>query len=372
MFTMCLASMYMKTDNVIFQGKDYITYSLHAGIKQGLPLSPMLFLFYVNDVFDFFHAIYRNSCDTIYDIVHLIMHADDATLISSSRALAVRKLSSMLQYCSRNHIIPQYSKCEFVVINGDSTDTAPLPFGGEFLNNVGYITLLGSHLTAKGTLMEDLKIHMQTRYISCIKFYNFLRANKLAPLSVKLKVLKACVVNSILFNCETFGSNTPKDLDKIYQKLLKCTFNVRMNTPILTLFVESGFMPIKTLILTRQLKFFNRYKQGLLRQSPRVELFNRLMVNPTSYLKHYIDISNKYNSIKEIYEESSSNIKNEIRNHAENGKYKYKIYLEINPELRVSPFINNFHALCKDMIRVRLGSHCLPIETGRWGRVPRE
>ena len=92
--------------------------------------------------------------------------------------------------------MPQYTKCEFIGINGNAADVEPLPFGGKLLNNISYITLLGSHLSSKGSLPEELKIHMQTRYVSCIKYYNFLRDNKLVPLSVKIKVLKACVVNS--------------------------------------------------------------------------------------------------------------------------------------------------------------------------------
>ena len=44
-FITCLASIYMKTENIIFRHKDYMTYSLSAGIKQGLPLSRIYFYF---------------------------------------------------------------------------------------------------------------------------------------------------------------------------------------------------------------------------------------------------------------------------------------------------------------------------------------
>ena len=57
-FVTCIASMYLNTNNVIFQGEDQIFFSLYAGIKQGLPLSPMLFLFYIDDIFAFFQSIY--------------------------------------------------------------------------------------------------------------------------------------------------------------------------------------------------------------------------------------------------------------------------------------------------------------------------
>ena len=96
-----------------------------------------------------------------------------------------------------NAIIPQYTKCEFTVINGDELDTEPLTFGKRLLEYVRYITLLGSHITGLGTLKEDLKLHIQVRYKSCINFSNFLKVNQLGPLSVRIKVLKGCVVNSL-------------------------------------------------------------------------------------------------------------------------------------------------------------------------------
>ena len=363
--------MYLKTDNVIFQHDDHIFYSLYAGIKQGLPLSPLLFLFYVNDIFQFFQNLYQNTSIDIYEIIHVLMHADDFTLTASTRTLAIRKLRSLLNFCNLNAIIPQYTKCEFTVINGDEGDIESITFGDRLLKYVRYITLLGSHLTGKGTLKEDLKLHMEVRYKSCIKYFNFLKANLLAPLSVKIKVLKGCVVNSLLYNSETFGSEIPPDTEKQYIKLLKSTLGVRANTPTLLLYVESGFLPIKAVIHARQLKFFQRYKDGLVDNTPRAELFNRLMTEGNDFLQHYINLSQKYTCAADIYKEHSEAIRNKIRDLAQNDQYKYKIYLELNPKLEVSPFINNLHPLSKQIIRFRLGSHSLPIETGRWTRTAR-
>ena len=96
-----------------------------------------------------------------------------------------------------NYIIPQISKCKFIVVNGIQSDGTPLPFSASILDNVGHLEILGSHFSFTGILQDGLELHTKKRYVSCIKFYNFCRENRLAPLSVKIKVLKACVMGSL-------------------------------------------------------------------------------------------------------------------------------------------------------------------------------
>ena len=232
---------------------------------------------------------------------------------------------------------------------------------------------LGSHLSASGKLAEDLRLHMEVRYKACIKYYNFLRANKLAPLQVKLKVLSACVGNSLLYNCETFGDLVPPDLEKDYTKLLRRTLNVRTNTPSLTLYIESGFLPVKALILARQFKFFKRYRnRALANNTARCALFAKLLSEPTSYLQHYLGLHENFENVDQIYRNAAEEVKAKLITFADNGQYKYQIYRAMNPSLQRSPFIDNLHGLSGDIIRFRLGSHMLPIETGRWSRTERQ
>ena len=101
-------------------------------------------------------------------------------------------------------------------------------------------------------------------------------------------------------------------------------------------------------------------------------MYNRLLREPTDYIQHYVDICEKYSSVKEVYSEAVEGVKNRVREFAENGQYKYKIYTEMNPDLQKSPFIYNPNPVSGDIIKFRLGSHLLPIETGRWTRTVRE
>ena len=48
--------------------------------------------------------------------------------------------------------------------------------------------------------------------------------------------------------------------------------------------------------------------------------------------------------------------------------YKYWIYVQLNPDLVKSPFLNRIDYTGKCITKFRVGSHNLKIETGRWNR----
>ena len=213
---------------------------------------------------------------------------------------------------------------------------------------------------------------MTKRYTSAIKFFNFCRENKLAPISVKIKILKSCVMSSLLYNCETFGNKIPKNLESLYGKLIRCVLQVRANTPLYLLYVESGLLPIQALVEARQYKFYNRFLTTLQEEGDRKYVIDQLARNPSKYLKHYLELSRKYNDQHDIYHYHFENIKSKIRDYATNNRYKFDIYLKMNPTLEKSPFLDCFHPNAADITRFRLGSHNLPIEKGRWSRINRE
>ena len=125
------------------------------------------------------------------------MHADDAVLIASTRSLAFLKLKHLLSYCKINSINLEATKSHFICVNGTDADRVPLPTTGGDIKNSSHIDLLGSHLSESGSVAADLQLHYDARFTTCIKFYNFLKTNKVAPLFIILN-LESCLFGIIL------------------------------------------------------------------------------------------------------------------------------------------------------------------------------
>ena len=85
------------------------------------------------------------------------------------------------------------------------------------MENVSDLMILGSPVSQSRKLSEGLQLHCSKRFSCCIKYFNFIRSNKLAPNSVKLKVLEACVISTLLYNCETFGQHVQTTRYNIYE-----------------------------------------------------------------------------------------------------------------------------------------------------------
>ena len=68
----------------------------------------------------------------------------------------------------------------------------------------------------------------------------------------------------------------------------------------------------------------------------------------------------------EIYPEFALDLKHQFNEQADEGLYKHQIYRKLNLSFHPSPFLNLPHPLTESIIKFRMGSHKLPIETGRW------
>ena len=129
----------------------------------------------------------------------------------------------MLTYCDLNKIRLQLSKSMFLVINDTNEDKRKIELDVGNISATSEVLILGSHLVETDALNDELKLHFDLRFKNCSKFFNFVRSNRCAPISIKLKVLMSYVTSTLLHNCEAFGHLLPTGLEPLY-------FNLNLST----------------------------------------------------------------------------------------------------------------------------------------------
>ena len=211
---------------------------------------------------------------------------------------------------------------------------------------------------------------MRHRYPAVTKFFNFLRNNKLAPTAVKLKVLQACVTSALLHNCEAFGSKFPEDLERLYFSLIKSALGVRKNTANDLVLVEPGLLNLKGMIYSRQYKFYQTFISNLQQNSARQSVFFALRNNGNTFLKHYSDLLHTYQSHSDIKTHYRQENVDKVRRLASSDShYKYQLYVMFNPNLKPVDLSKSYSF---SFSRLRLSSHSMPVELGRWNRLKRD
>ena len=343
------------------------------GVRQGAPTSCFLFTCFVDDLI----KMIKDQCgmDGFLTWLHTLMLMDDTVILATTREQCVKKMECVLNFCDASGMMLNDDKTKFMVVNGTPEDKLALEvphndkiYTFEWTNSYTY---LGSIFTSDGKILSAVKAHSKDKYKHFLKFVSFTNKNPEFPFVVKHKVLSSAFMASIFYGCESWMTNNVSDMNKLYISSIKVLLGVRQTTANDSCLLELGYPPLKYWIKQRQLNFLKSVI------SQRQELDN----DPLMFALHLIQDSGSQSAryIDELladedyYTKGVEQLKETVRNSA---KSKIVVYRQMNPELNVHEIYKQLnpipeHQRCH-FTRLRVVSHNLRIETGRWARQDRE
>ena len=363
-----LIEMYSVTESYVAVNGEYSkVFNMTAGVLQGAATSTVLYMAYTGDLVKIFRE--KFPIEEVIHLYHILLHADDCLILSTSKEKLVEKFKCLEQYCIDNNIRLQPKKCSFLAINSSETDSIVLENGVIACANKA--VYLGSILTAAGNVNSDVAAEIKEREKQFSRFQAFLRENYNAPLSVKEKVLDACVTSAVLHNCETWGNANISTLETLYRKALKYMLGVRKTVCNEFPFIELARPTLTSIIQRRQYKFYKNCTQD--RDWPLLRhIIRQAMDARCSFVNHYIKLMERYNSADEITEKSLQDMRDAIRFKAGRGQSRYLSYIALNPTLNRPDIYDSIVPTYKlhHTTRIRMISHSLQIELGRQKRPP--
>ncbi len=375
-----LKRIYSSTHCILqFMGQISEQFQTFCGIKQGAHSSVLLFIVFMDGAINYL----KTKCEpeTILNDLHCLLHADDTVIISTNKEAFATKCNHLIDYFTTNKLKLNMGKSAYMIINPNKQDNKdPLRLAAGLISYRSIYTYLGVPITDNGSIPYDLKEHIKIRRPNVmVKLTKFLQSNINCPITIKLKILKACVCSSLLYGCEAWGAASITNLETIYRKTIKMTLGVRNNIPNDIITCETGLMPLKAHVQHLQKQFWTKLLKDAQEHpdAPITRLIAQARINNLPIISHYNNLYESNNKTARSFgEEAMREATNRLRITGQNDVLsKAGQYLKVNPELQANNLYNRTDIPESDRIiitRYICGSHKLKIETGRWNKTPRE
>ena len=324
-------------------GKVSEVFEMYSGIRQGLSSSVILFIVFLDDVID--NLKLMCPVEPLIDQLHCLLHADDTLILGTDRDLFIKKCDILMDLFHLKRMTINFKKSGYMIINGKKRDIkCNLRLKAGFLTYRQSHKYLGVIITDSGIVKDDVKSFLaeKNKHV-LVKLANYQRKNDLAPIAVKLKVVRSCINASLTYGSEAWGNSPLNGLEVLQRKALKIILNVRNSTPNEIVYIESGYIPLKPVVYKRQLKFFRKMKHHSITNpsSPISRIFEEIMTKKMPFIKHYKKLDEKFASPNECYNfylnEEENTLFRTIRDKGDNDiDGCLGTYLRINPNL-ISP-----------------------------------
>ena len=362
LFLKALAASFSQASGVI--GTQH--FSTSAGVRQGASTSCPLFTFFIDPTVD---AVAADGPDGWLGNLHSLLLMDDTVIFATSRKQMEKKLRRLKQCTDDLGMVMHPSKSKFMVVN--DKDTNPFILDEITISLTSCYVYLGTLISINSISAQVIE-HIKSKTGHVMKFFSFLSKNTDAPFSVKRAVWDSAMISSIFYSCETWITSNLRTAETVYMRTLKALLGVRGTTCKETTLIEVGVSDAKAYIRERQRRYLHKLSQRTDYSDSYIGLVIAMAINRRTpagrELKSLmVDLST------DCVEASKANLRQDVTSKATSRRIQY---LQVNPDLSQGFAYVSYNSIPERhriaYTRIRLGSHRLRIETGRWSRLPLE
>ena len=362
-------------------------FEVSIGLRQGEVMSPILFSLFVEDL----ELFLQRSVDcglTVYDITLILLSfADDMVILGSSQQDLQNSLNLLYEYCHKWGLTVNTDKTKVLIFRkrGRVDNRLVFTYNDNQLDIVDNFNYLGVVFNYTGTFLLNQQ-HLSGKGLKAM--YTLLCNVRNIDFTPKtLCQLFDSFVGSILcYSCEVWGFSKSKEIERIHLKYCKQILGVKLSTSNAGVYGELARYPLYICRFVRIIKYWfkllhtdniilrnvytlslNDCYNGCSNWTSRVKLllyefgFGDIWINPYSVIPVRFITAFKQRLVDNFVQKWKSDLDANsvlVAYKYIKNEFLYEEYLDIvqNKNLR------------RYLTKLRLSSHNLKIETGRYGR----
>ena len=365
----------------------------NLGLKQGCPLSPMLFNLYIDDI----KEIFDDECEPVTlqtTKINHFLYADDLVILSQSKEGLQRCLDKTHSYAKMNLLTISVKKSKSMIFNSNGKFIRNTTFhiGDENIEPVQEFCYLGVDIKCSGTVKHAANILNEKGNKALRPLLNVIARFKI-PSKTAIKLFHTYISPIITYNTENlskfsdneikkyksdhiFEATTKSKIDTTHRKLLKFVMGVSRSCPNLAIYGDTGEIPLSLKSYRLTLNYWHRVTNMSNDTLVKIALLENISLR-TNWIMTIEKLLNTLNLSDKI--DNPSKFKRATQESLEKGwKAWWKqalddpelsrltFYREIKSEYGYEEYLNltNFHQ--KRLIsKLRCSDHNLEVEKGR-------
>ena len=360
-------------------------FDISLGLKQGEPLSPILFILFINDVVK--HVDLDKMTETDLNLLsrYLIAFADDIVLFTTNPTSLQSQIDEMYKYSVKWGMKINVNKTKICVFEKrKQRHNVDFFIGDEKIEIVDSFIYLGIKLTHTGNMSSAVK----TLTEQALKAYHNLLSllDKVSmDFKTKLKLFETMVVPILTYGAEVWGVYNYKEVDKLYVKFCKYILGVKQQTPNMAVFGELGRYPPSLICKEKSIKFWTKIMSN--RNSPLYSMYTDQItsINGNCWASRINSIIDHlgFTNLLHSFEPNMkhfSKLQRRLRdqflqdwNEKIHNMPKLELYVKYKTTFGYEDYLDSIanETLRKQISCIRLSSHNLEIEAGRYMGIDR-
>ena len=234
----------------------------NLGLRQGCPLSPMLFNLFIEDISD----VYANSTDTDPVLlqgkaINHFLYADDLVLVSESARGLQNCLNKLATYAEHKSLTVSIKKSKTMIFNSPGHFIKErFHINGEALEPVNSFCYLGFEIKPSGKMTHGASTLLDKASKALRPLMRAI-ANFQLPLDLSIRLFHTLIEPIAMYNVENWSTLTDKQLEKLnadtvfdfidkspldilHRKVLKYILGVNKSSPNLAIYGDTGEIPL--------------------------------------------------------------------------------------------------------------------------------
>ncbi|OMJ15458.1 RNA-directed DNA polymerase from mobile element jockey [Smittium culicis] len=193
-----------------------------CGVRQGCPASPILFDFFIKDIFRNIRGV---RVPGLTSRIPVLLFADDSVLLAESSVDLQDSLNTITVWSDIWEMAVNASKCGIMTISGELT--ADMTLQGQKVDSTDQYTYLGYIMNSKWDVSGTIKNNKNKARKAVYAAYSFLRRSDVLT-TLKIKFINSVLMPIGCYGGETFGMSETrcKPIQSEIDKTIRIVANV--------------------------------------------------------------------------------------------------------------------------------------------------